>query len=101
VNAARQGVNGIGVDIASELQAQGVSEAQAKQGFGQVAAAAAFTAGRGETTDNVGLTRGTFGNTEEAKKTQRIAQSRTGAFAGGGGFAETKTGVTGLESAAQ
>jgi hypothetical protein len=77
-----------------------VSEAAAQKGFGVVASQAGFTAGKGETTDNVDLTRGAFGNAESAAKTERIASGRVGAFQQGGGFAETNKGVAGLASAA-
>jgi hypothetical protein len=99
VQATRQGVAGIDRTLAEELQAIGVSEAAAVKGFGTVAAEQAFTAGRGETATNPELTRGVFGNAEAAKKTERIASSRTGAFQSGGGFTETKQGVTGLGAA--
>jgi hypothetical protein len=100
VQATRQGVSGIDRTLAEELQGLGVSEAAAQKGFGVVASQAGFTAGKGETTDNVDLTRGAFGNAESAAKTERIASGRVGAFQQGGGFAETNKGVAGLASAA-
>ena len=99
VNAVRQGVQGIGVDMAGELTDQGVTEAQAKQGFGQVATQAGFTVGKGETQDTKGLTRGTFGNAAEAAQTERIGKARAGGFAAGGGFEQDKGGNVGLGSA--
>lgn len=100
VQATRQGVTGIERGLAEELQALGVSEAAALKGFGTVASEAGFTAGRGETTTNPELTRGAFGNAAAAAKTDRIAGSRVAGFQQGGGVAETKTGLTGLGSAA-
>lgn len=94
----RQGVQGLGRDMASELQAHGVTEAQAEQGFGAVKAAEGLSAGKGETIDTAGLARGTFGNTEQQARAQRVGQSRAGRFAGGGGFADSSKGVGGLGS---
>jgi hypothetical protein len=96
--ATRQGVPGIAKDLAGELQEQGVTEQQAEQGFGIVKGQQGFTSGRGEITDTTGLTRGTFGNETEAQKTERIAKSRAGRFAGGGGFQSGSGGVSGLGS---
>ena len=101
VNAVRQDVAGIDVGLAGELQDQGVTEAQAKQGFGQVAAERGFTYGKGETQDNKGLTRGTFGNAAEAAQTDRIKAARVGTFTGGGGFEQDKGGNVGLGSASR
>jgi hypothetical protein len=97
VEAARQGVN-TGIGMASELQGQGVSQDQAKQGFGIVKSQEGFQTGAGEVTTQESLTKGVFGNAEEAKKTARIAASRTGRFEGGGSFI-TEKGFSGLGSA--
>ena len=94
----RQGVQGLGRDMATELQAQGVTEAQAEQGFGAVKAQEGFTAGKGETIDTAGLARGTFGNVDQAARAERIGQTRANKFAGGGGFADSAKGVGGLGS---
>jgi hypothetical protein len=94
----RQGVAGLGRDMASELQAQGVTEQQAEQGFGAVKAQEGFTAGKGETIDTANLARGAFGNADQAQRAERIGQTRANKFAGGGGFADSNKGVGGLGS---
>lgn len=99
VQAMRQGISGIGASLAEEFQGQGVTEADAKKGFGTVAKQAEFTAGRGDTTTNTGMSRGVFGNAEAQKATQRAAEARANRFKGDGGFAADKTGVAALGSA--
>jgi hypothetical protein len=100
VQATRQGVTGIGRTLAEELQGIGISEEEARKGFGTVASQSAFTVGKGETQTNVGLTRGTFGNAEEQAATERIAGTRVNTFRGSSDFAATKEGVRAIGSSA-
>ena len=100
VEAARQG---IGVDVygAENLQALGVSQEEARQGFGQVSRAMPLTQGRGDVVSQQQLLAGTFAQDEQALAAiERASKARTGRFQGGGGFTESQQGVTGLGSAA-
>ena len=87
------------LDMASQLQAKGITEGQAGQGFGIVKQQEGFEFGRGEIASQDQLTKGVFGDATEAQKTARIASSRTGRFQGQGGFTGDKSGVSGLGSA--
>lgn len=95
---SRQGVSGLGKDFAAELQSQGVTEAQAEQGFGIVKEQEAFSVGKGETASTKELAQGAFGNVSAQQKAERIAGSRTGAFKQGGGFVDSAKGIGGLGS---
>ena len=100
MEAAMRGL-GVGVDTAEMLYQQGVDREGAKKGFTQVASAQGFQYGKGETATQNDLIGGAFGTSQgAADKVERIARTRTGIFAGGGGFAEGKSGVSGLGSAA-
>lgn len=91
---------GIGIDVygAENLQNLGITTEQARQGFGQVAAATELTSGRGDVVSQKELIAGTLGGEEKARQSiERAAQSRTGRFQGGGGFApEGRGGTSGL-----
>lgn len=98
--AARQGV-GIDVFGAENLASLGVTQQEAREGFGRVAGAMGLTQGRGDVVTQQQLISGTFGQDEQALQAiERASKSRTGRFQGGGGFAESQQGVTGLGSAA-
>lgn len=95
-------MQGLGVErqTAEQLQALGVSQAEARQGFGDVAGAQGLTAGRGETVSTTELIQGTLAQNEEARrKRERVAGSRVAQFAGGGEFAQTREGTVGLGTA--
>lgn len=91
---------------AEQLGAQGVNFDQASQGFDQLAQEKElFQPIIGETggdvvtrDDQLGAAFG--GNTAAARRVARTAALRKAQFAGGGGFAETSGGITGLGSAA-
>lgn len=86
---------------AEQLQDLGISQEQAREGFGQVAGAKGLGTGRGDTASQDDLIQGTLaGNAGAVQKTQRAAQGRLGRFQGGGDFLQTQDGVTGLGSAA-
>jgi len=93
--AVRQGLD-VDVYNAQNLEALGVSEAQAKEGFGAVSRDLSFTGGAGETTTQADLISGAFGNQAATAQTERIRQSRAGRFQAGGGFASENQGITGL-----
>lgn len=98
--AARQG---IGVDAfgAENLASLGISQEQAREGFGRVAGAQPLTQGRGDVVTTQELIQGTFGQSEEAlRNIERAQRARTGRFQQGGGFAGEREGVTGLGTAA-
>ena len=98
--ATRQGV-GLDVYGAENLQALGISQEQAREGFGVVRGARGLTAGRGDVTSEKELIAGTLGGSEEARKNiERAAQGRLGRFQGGGEFLQTAQGAAGLGTAA-
>lgn len=98
--AARQG---IGVDAfgAENLAALGISQEEARTGFGRVAGAQPLTQGRGDVVTTQELIQGTFNQSDEAlKNIERAQRARTGRFQEGGGFTTEREGVTGLGTAA-
>lgn len=98
--AARQGV-GIDVYGAENLASLGVTQDEARQGFGRVARGMTLTQGRGDVVTQGQLISGTFGEDENALKAiERATKARTGRFQEGGGFAASSGGVTGIGSAA-
>ena len=100
VEAARQG---IGMDVygSENLQALGVTQEQARQGFGQVARGMSLTQGRGDVVNQQQLISGTFAQDEQSLKAiERASKARTGQFQQGGGYAASTGGVAGLGSAA-
>lgn len=81
---------GIGLDVygAENLQGLGITQEQARTGFGEVAGARELTTGRGETVTQGELIAGTLGQDEAARqRIERTRQSRAARFQGGGGFA--------------
>ena len=100
VEASRQGV-GIDVYGSENLADLGITQEQARQGFGRVAGAQSLTQGRGDVVSQQELISGTFGQSEQAlKNIERASKARTGRFQEGGGFTSSNQGVTGLGSAA-
>jgi hypothetical protein len=98
--ARRQGVS-IDVGGAESLQGFGVSQEQARAGFGEVARMGAFTQGRGDVVSQQQLIAGTFQQDEQAlQNIERAQRARTGRFQEGGGFATSQQGVSGLGTAA-
>jgi hypothetical protein len=89
---------GISTDLntAAQLQEMGVSEDQARQGFGTVKESMGLTVGKGDVSSQSDLTLGTFGKADAAQNVQRAAKSRVGRFTGGGGYANDRSGVGGL-----
>ena len=94
--AAAQQKIAIDAATADRLAQEGVSYAQAQQGFGQVQSMNPLTAGGGERADQKTLIDATFGDARAQTKVARIQKGRTAAFQGGGGAAESSTGVSGL-----
>jgi hypothetical protein len=100
VEATRQGV-GIDVYGAENLQGLGVTQEQARQGFGQVARQSSFSEGRGDVVNKNQLIAGNLaGDTQAQKDIERAAGGRLGRFQGGGEFLSTNQGAVGLGSAA-
>ena len=98
--ARRQGVS-IDVTGAEGLQGFGVTQEQAREGFGQVARMGAFTQGRGDVVSQQQLISGTFQQDQQAlQNIERAQRARTGRFQEGGGFTATQQGISGLGSAA-
>lgn len=100
MEARRQGV-GIDVYGAENLQELGISQEQARVGFGEVAAARPLTEGRGDIVNQQQLISGTFGASQEAEQAvQRARAGRVGRFQQGGGALATQQGVAGAGTAA-
>lgn len=98
--AARQGI-GIDAYSAENLQGLGITQEQAREGFGTVARGRNLSQGRGDVATQEQLIQGTFAQNEEAQRAiERAQKARTGRFQGGGGFASSTQGVTGLGTAA-
>lgn len=94
---------GIGVDVysAENLQSLGLSQEQARVGFGQVARQGAFSEGRGDVVSQQQLIAGNLaGDTQAQKDIERAAGGRLGRFQGGGEFLSTTQGAVGLGTAA-
>lgn len=91
---------GIDVALAENLATRGVSVDEAQTGFAAARRQEAFMAGRGETATQRALIGAQFGEEESRRQIERIARSRAGQFAEGGGFATTQQGVAGLGTSA-
>lgn len=97
--ASRQGV-GVDRSLAETLQMAGVSGDEARVGFQKVAQMRGLTSGPGETVSERQLIGAELQQDVAARQAiERTAMSRTGAFAGGGGFVGTQQGPSGLRSA--
>lgn len=100
--ASRQGFGQLSRTEAELLSGLGVDEAQAAQGFGQLAAAGQLTSTlEGETAtftreDQLGLVSGSM---PAQQKLKRIADQRTSVFDEGGSFAATRQGLVGIGTA--
>lgn len=82
---------------AERLAEQGVSYAEAQQGFQDVSALERLQGGSGEVISQQGLVASRFGLETAAQAQQRRVQSgRTARFQGGGGAAQGQEGVVGL-----
>lgn len=93
----------VGVDRATAeyLQSLGVTDEQARQGFGTVAQARGLTTGRGDVVTSEQLVMGTLGGDQKAQQEiERAVGARRGRFEGGGEFVQSKEGAVGLGSAA-
>ena len=100
VEASRQGV-GIDVYGAENLQSLGVTQEQARQGFGQVSRSMGLTQGRGDVVNQQQLISGAFNQDEQSLAAiERASKARTGRFQQGGGFSTSTEGVAGLGTAA-
>lgn len=98
--ARRQGVE-MDVYGSENLATLGITQDQAREGFGRVAGARALTQGRGDVVTQQELVAGTFGQNEEAlQNIERATKARTGRFQQGGGFSTSNQGVSGLGTAA-
>lgn len=98
--ATRQGI-GIDVYGAENLQGLGITQEQARQGFGQVAAAKGLTEGRGDVVTQQELVGSAFNTNAEAQKSvERAIGGRLGRFQGGGEFLQQGGQNVGLGTAA-
>ena len=84
--AARQGV-GIDVYGAQNLESLGITNEQAREGFGTVAQEMSFTSGRGDVVNQQQLIGANLGGDQAARQAvERVRGSRRGRFEGGGQF---------------
>jgi len=98
-NIAGQGlIQGVDTtrEIAGELFEAGVTEAEARRGFGQVAKDSALTQGKNNTLTQANLTKGTFGNQAYADEIRRARNAEVGQYAGGGSFVTSNEGASGI-----
>lgn len=97
--AAQKGID-LARSYAERLQGLGISQDQARQGFGTVAALDPLTAGRGDTVTQQALIDAALaGDTGAQNDVQRAQLARTGRFQAGGGFIGGSQGVGALGSA--
>lgn len=89
---------GLSVSEAESLAQRGVTATEAQTGFETAAARRAFMGGAGETAAEKEIVGASFGDVEAEQKIARIAGSRAGRFAEGGGFATDQGGISGLAS---
>lgn len=102
--AGQAGFGDLAKTEAEHLADLGVSTAQANQGFGQLGAdQQLFTGLPGEAADSIGRDTqlaATFdGDAGAARRIRQRRGDRTAAFSGGGGFASTQAGATGVGTA--
>jgi len=94
------GVQGISVSAAEEYAKRGVSAEQANAAFAQIIQQRGLTGGTGETVTQQDLEQANiYGNAAALEKINRVAGSRAAKFQQGGGFAESRGGISGLTSA--
>lgn len=94
---------GIGIDVygAENLQELGISQEQAREGFGQISRAQPLTQGRGDIVSQEQLMSGTFAQNEASQQAiDRARSARVGRFQQGGAVATTQQGVVGAGTAA-
>lgn len=98
--ATRQQID-LGLATAEQLQGLGVTQEEARTGFGTVAGAKGLSQGRGDTISQEQMIQGTLAkNAAAQQEMQRVASSKVGAFQGAGGYLQTQQGNVGLGSAA-
>lgn len=100
--AARSGFGGLAGTEAERLANFGITQAEAEQGFSQAASLRGLEQDieGGAVVTDADLTGAVFDqNADARKRIERVQEARKARFAGGGGYAEGKEGVTGLGSA--
>ena len=91
----------IAASTAEEFTELGVTQEQARTGFGVAANQRGLMQGRGDTATQDQLVSGNVANNQEGLKAiERAQKSRTGRFEGGGAFTSGAGGVSGLGSSA-
>ena len=93
--ALRQDVN-VGLDIAQNLQQLGVTQEEAREGFGQVRRLEGLTRGKGDRVNQQQLIGGTFGQAEQGRQIEQAQSARRARFEAGGQFVTEQSGVSGL-----
>lgn len=93
--ALRQDVN-VGLDIAQNLQQLGVTQEEAREGFGQVRRLEGLTRGKGDRVNQQQLIGGTFGQAEQGRQIEQAQSARRARFETGGQFVTEQSGVSGL-----
>jgi hypothetical protein len=98
--ASRQSVQ-VESGLAEELVSMGISQEQARTGFGEVARRRSLTEGRGDVVTQEQLIGGQLMDSQEAQQQiQKAAAARVGRFQQGGASVTGRQGVTGAGSAA-
>jgi hypothetical protein len=78
------------------LAAQGYGQEEARKAYSEADRMRRLAGGFGETATEDQLVNRGFGDTEAAKKTERVQRSRAAQFGGAGGPEKAATGVSGL-----
>ena len=99
--AARAGVEWGTWDQAERYARDGATYEQAMQRFQRVARAEALRYGYGERLDTDQQVAAEFGEGQAQRDVERVVKGRTAGFQGGGRFADTREGVSGLGSASR
>lgn len=96
VGAAAEQSLRVSREEAERLADLGIGYEAGRQGFAQVADTVGLETGPGETIGQSDRIEAAFGVAEARTRQQRVQASRVGQFAGGGNFAATQEGVSGL-----
>lgn len=102
--AAQAGFGDLGTGMAERLVGDGVTQAQAQKGFGQIASQAqlgmTLPGEKGQAVSQDQFIGAAFeGNAQAQQAVERQAGQRVAKFSGGGGYAGSSNGVSGLGSA--
>lgn len=97
--AARTGFGAVSKTEAERLAAMGISAGQAASGYSEAASLIGLTGGEDSVTRGELQAASLEQNAQAKRKIEQVQDARKARFQGGGGFAESKEGITGLGSA--